>query len=181
MDCLGWVPYCGGETEARRRQRQQGGGGNRLVGFPAHTEQPQGSHRHGQPQVGGALGIGHADALPLPPRPFGDFEPLLDPRSQAIPTHLARAGSQIGQQQPRVGVPRLPPRQQRAIEPTARTDKDRPRSHPLRAGLGDQAAQRLIPGTGSGPKGAPTLRRNTECQPSRTRRRNNQRLQAPIG
>ncbi len=64
----------------------------------------------------------------------------LNPGAQPIPAGLARVGGQTGQQQPRVGVAFVPPREQGAIEPTTRTDKGRASADPLRAGLWDPTA-----------------------------------------
>src|SRR5215475_1690734 len=58
------------------RKRWSGGHGRQrtnrdgVLGLSAHTEQPQSGHGYSQPQAGGALGIGHACALPLPAATF---------------------------------------------------------------------------------------------------------------
>ena len=94
-----------GDIEQRAR-------GDRLLGRAADTEQPQRGHGHRQPQAGGAVGLGHAGALPLPARAFDTCELLFDPGPQAIPTRLAGVGRQIGQDQPGVLVSLFPAGQQ---------------------------------------------------------------------
>ena len=125
-----WRPELG-------RPRRQRAHWDPFLCCAADAEPPPGCDRHRQPQAGSPLGIGHAGALPLPPGPFGELEALFDPGAQPLPTGLARGGSQLGQQQPRIGVAGLPPCQQGAIEPPARALKGRAASCPLRAGLRD--------------------------------------------
>jgi len=71
----------GGEIE-------QGAVGDGIVGLAADQEQPECGDGDGQPEAGGAVGILHAGALPLPPRSLGDLEALLDPGAQPVPAGL---------------------------------------------------------------------------------------------
>ena len=118
--------------------------GTVLVGFTAHAQQPQRRHRHRQPQARGPSGIAHPRPLPLPPGAFGDLEALFDPGPKPIPGRIARLGGQIGQDQPRVCMPRIPARQQRALQLPPAPFKGRAAPAPLRADLRNQTRQGTI-------------------------------------
>jgi hypothetical protein len=81
--------------------------GDGRLGGPSDTEQPQGGHGDGQPQARRPLWMGHAGALPLPVRPFGELEALLDPGPQSVPAGSAGLGGQSGEHEPRGRVPYL--------------------------------------------------------------------------
>lgn len=149
------APACGPPPRLPqgRTQVEEGAGGNGLLGGPAHTEQPQRGHGHGQPQPRRPLGIGHARVLPLPPPACGHLEALLDPGPQAVPTGLAALGGQIGQDEPRLLVALFPAGQQGAVQAAGPAHEGGPAPLPAGARVRRNGVQRLEAVAGLGSKG----------------------------
>src|SRR5712691_5903558 len=111
---------CG--TPRPRRPRGQGGdvryraGGKRLLRLAPDAQQPQGGPGDGQPQARGPVWPRPVGALPLPARALSDLEAPHNPRPPSRPTGGTGFRRQIGQDQPRILVARLPARQEGPVE-----------------------------------------------------------------
>src|SRR5262249_30226865 len=88
------------------------------------TEQPPGGHRY--PQARRALGISPPGARPRPAAPFGNRKALLDPGPPALPTRFAALGGQVGPDEPRLLVARLPAGQQETVQVAGATHEGGP-------------------------------------------------------
>ena len=90
---------------------------------PPTLRTPQRGDGDGEPQAGGPCRLDNLGLLPLPAAPFGIFEPTLDPGVEAVPADIGLLRSQIGEDQPRIGVGGGPGRQECAGEgPTLEAD-----------------------------------------------------------
>jgi len=127
-----------------------------IVGRPSchgapHRHHPEGRHRHGEPAPGGPRRIRHLGRLPLPPAAFGPFEALFAPATQGVPLRIATVGIQVGQHEPRLGMPVAPPRTQRAVQSTVGRGEGRPATPPAAPNRPDSIAHpdelRLASGT----------------------------------
>ncbi len=80
-------------------------------------QQPRRRQRRRRPHPRRPARVLHPRPLPLPAAALEHLERLIDPRPPAVPRRVGGPGRQVGQDQPRPLVPRLPPRHQRAVQP----------------------------------------------------------------
>ena len=157
---------------------EQRAGRHRLVGRPTHPEQPQGCHRHRQPQPCGACRMAHARAVPWPPRTCGDLQARLDPGAEPLPARITGRRRQVGQDQPRVLVAFFPADQHGADDLLARQGQAVPRQ--LAPGRGAKVRNGRQLAAPAGRKLPPVLMRNTAASPGGEASKQPRRIPAAI-
>ncbi len=99
----------------RGRQLVKTAGRQRLFRFPADTDHPEGGDRESEPEPGRSRRILHPGGLPLPAGPCGLCESTFSPHSEALPEDVSLIGSQVGDNQPGVGMVFSPTGQKRTL------------------------------------------------------------------